>query len=77
MLEMRSHRPGKIFLAVLLLSIIAMMVAVGFGLMETPEGSEPILLFGWMTMPLVAGVVFNLIWLIAYLIYFFKYWPYR
>lgn len=77
MLEMRSHRAGKIFLAVLVLSIIAMMVVIGLGLMETPEGTDPILLFGWMTMPLVAGVVFVLVWLVAYLIYFFKFWPYR
>ena len=77
MLEMRSHRPGKIFLAVLALSIIAMLVIVGLGFMETPEGSDPVLLFGWMTMPLVAGVVFVIIWLIAYMVYFFKYWPYR
>ncbi len=77
MLEMKTHRAGKIFLAVLVLSIIAMMVVVGLGYMETPEGADPILLFGWMTMPLVAGVAFVLVWLIAYLIYFFKYWPYR
>ncbi len=77
MLEMKTHRAGKIFLAVLVLSIIAMMVVVGLGYMETPEGADPILLFGWMTMPLVAGVVFVLVWLVAYLVYFFKYWPYR
>lgn len=77
MREMTSHTPGKIFLLVLALSIIAMMVVVGMGFMETPEGADPILLFGWITMPLAVGIGFVLIWLVAYLIYFFKYWPYR
>ena len=77
MLEMRSHKPGKIFLAVLLLSIIVMMVVVGMGFMETPEGADPILVFGWITMPFAAGIVFILVWLVAYMIYFFKFWPYR
>jgi hypothetical protein len=77
MLEMKHHLPGKIFLLVLLLSIIAMFVVIGLGLMETPEGGAPIILFGWITMPLAAGIVFVLIWLVAYMIYFFKFWPYR
>jgi hypothetical protein len=54
-----------------------MMVVVGMGFMETPEGADPILVFGWITMPLAAGIVFILVWLIAYLIYFFRFWPYR
>ena len=77
MLEMTSHKAGKIFLAVLVLSIIAMVVVVGMGLMETPEGSDPIVLFGWITMPLAVGIAFVLVWLVAYLVYFFKFWPYR
>ena len=77
MLEMTGHTPGKIFLAVLALSVVLMMVFVGMGYMEADPGEDPVLLFGWMTMPLVAGVVFVLIWLAAYLVYFFKFWPYR
>lgn len=77
MLEISSHRPGKIFLLVLLLSIVAMAVIVGMGYMEAAQDGEPILFFGWITAPLAIGIVFVLVWLVAYLIYFFKYWPYR
>ncbi len=77
MREMAGHTAGRIFLAVLALSVIAMLVVVGMGYMETPEGTDPVLFFGWITAPLAIGVVFVLVWLIAYLAYFFKYWPYR
>ena len=77
MTEMMGHWPGRIFLAVLLVSIIALAGIVAQGHTETPTGEAPFLLFGWMTMPLVIGVGFVLVWLIAYLVYFFKFWPYR
>ena len=77
MREMFGHTPGKIFLAVLAISVLAVFIIVGAGYMETPEGEEPLLVFGWITRPLAAGIVFVLIWLAAYLVYFFKYWPYR
>lgn len=77
MREMSGHTAGKIFLAVLALSVIAMLVIVGMGFMETPEGSAPVLIFGWITKPLAIGIAFIIVWLAAYLIYFFKYWPYR
>ena len=77
MREISGHKPGKIYLAVLALSIIAVFVIVGMGLMATPENSEPFLLFGWITRPLALGIGFVLVWLVAYLVYFFKYWPYR
>ncbi len=72
MREIAGHWPGRVFLLVLLISIIGMSVLVASGATESQ-----FLLFGWMTMSLVLGVVFVIIWLIAYLIYFFKYWPYR
>lgn len=72
-----GHWPGRIYLLVLLFSIIGMAVLVSQGITETPEGGEPFLLFGWMTMPLVLGIGFVLLWFVSYLIYFFKYWPYR
>jgi hypothetical protein len=77
MREIAGHTPGKIFLIVLLLSVIAFAVAVFMGVTETPESGEPILIFGWITMPLAIGILFVLFWLVAYLIYFFKFWPYR
>ncbi|MCK4352943.1 hypothetical protein KAW65_05995 [candidate division WOR-3 bacterium] len=70
MREIIKHRPGKIFLFVLAISIIGMLYV-------TKYFTKPILFFGWMTLPFVCGVIFILIWLVAYLIYFFKYWPYR
>lgn len=72
MREMWSHGAGRIFLAVLSLSIIGMFAVIGAGLLE-----RTVLVFGWVTMPLLVGAVFIGIWLIAYLIYFFRCWPYR
>lgn len=77
MREILEHKPGKIYLIVLVLSIIILIAVIGAGFLSTPEGEEPILIFGWITLPLAAGIVFVLVWLIAYLVYFFKYWPYR
>ncbi len=69
---MFSHRPGRVFLAVLGLSIAGMLAAIAGGVME-----RTVLVLGWITMPLLAGILFVLVWLIAYLVYFFRYWPYR
>ena len=77
MREMLGHTPGRIYLLVLLLSVVLMAVAVFMGVTDTPADGVPTLLFGWMTIPLVIGVVFVIVWLIAYLVYFIKYWPYR
>lgn len=77
MTEIMGHWPGRIFLLFLLATIILMSVAISMGVTEIPEGSDPVLLFGWMTMPLVIGVLFVLAWLAAYLVYFFKFWPFR
>ena len=77
MREIFGHTAGKIFLIVLLLSIIALLAIVGMGYMETPAGEDPVVVLGWMTMPLVVGVGFVIVWLVAYMIYFFKFWPYR
>lgn len=70
MREIAQHKPGKWFLIVLLLSIIGMLYVVKYF-------DRGIVLFGWVTLPFFAGIIFVLVWLIAYLIYFFKFWPYR
>lgn len=75
--EMTRHAAGRIYLIALLISIIGFIVFLVMGGTDTPEGAEPILVFGWMTMPLVAGVLFVVFWLVAYIIYFFFFWPYR
>jgi hypothetical protein len=70
MREIAKHKPGRIFLIILLLSIIGMLWVPRYFF-------EPRICFGWMTPPFLAGFIFCLIWLVAYLVYFFRYWPYR
>ena len=70
MREIWGHRPGQIFLIVLLVSMVALLLVIRYFF-------EPILIFGWMPLPFFSGLLFVLIWLVAYLIYFFKFWPYR
>jgi hypothetical protein len=70
MREIARHGIGRVFLAVLALSVIAMLAAPAlFG--------QPRLYCGWMPLPFAIGVVFLLVWLVAYLVYFFGYWPFR
>ena len=77
MREMIRHTAGRIYLIALLLSVVGFIAFLFMGGTEAASTGEPIVLFGWMTMPLVIGVVFVLFWLTAYLIYFFAFWPYR
>ena len=70
MREILKHTPGRIFIGILFVSIVGMMFVPRYF-------SSNILVFGWITLPLAAGIVFVIIWLVAYLVYFFKYWPYR
>jgi hypothetical protein len=70
MREILSHRPGRIFVLVLLLTILGLFAV-------TPLFSKPVMIMGWIGLPFAAGIVFVLIWLCAYLIYFFRYWPFR
>ena len=70
MREILRHTPGRIFIGILFVSIVGMMFVARYF-------SSSILVFGWMTLPLAAGIVFVIVWLVAYLVYFFKYWPYR
>ena len=71
MKEMTRHAAGRIFLIALLASVIGFIVFLFLGGLDTPQGGEPIVVFGWMAMPLVAGIIFVLYWLVAYIIYFF------
>jgi TRAP-type C4-dicarboxylate transport system permease small subunit len=77
MREMIRHRAGRIYLFVLVLSIIGYIVFLAMGGTTAAENGEPILVFGWMTMSLVSGVIFVGFWLVTYIIYFFLFWPYR
>jgi hypothetical protein len=77
MKEIASHAAGRIYLIALLLSVIGFIAFLALGGANAPETGEPIVVFGWMTMHLVAGAIFVVYWLVAYLIYFFRFWPYR
>lgn len=77
MREMARHWPGRIYLILLLLSIIGFIAFLVVGGTDAAENGEPVVLFGWMTMPLVAGAAFVIFWLVTYIIYFFFFWPYR
>lgn len=77
MTEMTRHTAGRIYLLALLLSIVGFIAFLVIGGTGVPASGVPTLLFGWMTMPLVLGVVFVGFWLITYIIYFFFFWPYR
>jgi hypothetical protein len=77
MKEMMRHGPGRIYLIALLLSVVVFIAVLFMGVAELTSAGEAVILFGWMTMPLVVGVLFVIFWLVAYLIYFFFFWPYR
>ena len=77
MKEMTRHAAGRIYLIALLLSVVVFVGLLFLGVTDAPDDGAPIVLFGWMTMPLVAGVAFVLFWLVAYIVYFFFFWPYR
>jgi len=77
MKEMTSHWPGRFYLISLLLSVVALLIFLAMGGTTTMEGAEPFLLFGWITMPLLVGIVFVTFWLVTYIVYFFFFWPYR
>jgi len=77
MREIIRHKAGRIYLIALLLSIIGFIVFLALGGTAVPENGSPILVFGWMTMPLFAGILFVVFWLVTYIIYFFFFWPYR
>lgn len=70
MRELIRHKAGRIYLVVLFLTIIGMLYIVRYFNLK-------ILVFGILPLPFFAGICFLIIWTIAYLIYFFKYWPYR
>jgi hypothetical protein len=70
MREVFSHRAGRFFLVVLVLTVLGLFAV-------TPLFSKPIMIMGWISLPFAAGIVFIVIWLCAYLIYFFRYWPFR
>ncbi|NVL89496.1 MAG: hypothetical protein HWN69_00680 [Desulfobacterales bacterium] len=70
MREIFGHWPGRIFLFVLFLSVVGLFAV-------TPLFSRPVIIMGWITLPFAVGIIFLLVWLCAYLVYYFKYWPFR
>ena len=70
MREILGHWPGRFFLLVLVLAVVGLFAV-------TPLFSRPTIIAGWITLPFAAGIIFLLVRLLAYLVYFFKYWPFR
>jgi hypothetical protein len=68
--EIIGHWPGRIFLFVLFLAAVGLLAI-------TPLFARAVIIMGWISLPFAAGIIFLFIWLCAYLIYFFKYWPFR
>lgn len=77
MKEIARHRAGRIYLFLLVLSVVGYIAFLVVGGTDAGPDGEPFIIFGWMTMPLFSGVLFVLFWLISYLIYYFRFWPYR
>ena len=77
MREMVRHTAGRIYLIALILSIVGFIAFLVVGGTDAAENGEPTIVLGWMIMPLVVGVLFVIFWLVAYIIYFFFFWPYR
>ncbi|MCD5401509.1 hypothetical protein LR013_02800 [candidate division NPL-UPA2 bacterium] len=71
MREITKHLPGKIFIFILLLSLIFAILILPF--IFAPNA----VLFGWMTVPLLSGATLMLVWLGAIAIYVNFFWPYR
>ncbi len=71
MREVWSHWPGRIFLIVIFGSWILAHTVAQF-LFESDT-----VLFGWMPSPIAVGIAIFIVWLVAFGIYLFKYWPYR
>ena len=70
MREMPKHTSGKIFLAVMFLSLFFLIFVAPF--LFTGR-----LFFGWMSEPFFYGLIVTIIWGVALSIYSFRYWPYR
>ncbi len=71
MREMTRHTSGKVFLIVLLGSLIFTVMIMPF--LFAPNT----VFFGWLTVPLLCGAVLMLVWLVAIVVYVSNFWPYR
>ena len=77
MKEIMRHAAGRIYLIALLLSVVGFIAFLVMGGTGANAAGDPVLVFGWMTMDLVAGMAFVIFWLVTYIVYFFFFWPYR
>ncbi len=70
MREILSHRPGRVFAAVLLLSTAGLVSGVWFL-------DRGVVVLGWLPLPFALGIAFTAVWLAACAVYLFRFWPYR
>lgn len=71
MREITRHTPGKIFLAVLAISVVLSILVLPF-VFESNA-----VFMGWLTVPVIAGFILLAVWLFAALVYLNFFWPYR
>lgn len=70
MRECFKHTAGKVFILILVISILGMLIAPIFF-------TSCVMVFGIIPLPFFVGLVMIVIWFIAYVIYFKKYWYFR
>jgi len=68
--EIPTHTAGKIFLAVMFISLFLLTFVAPF--LYTDQ-----LYLGWMSGPFFYGIIVTVIWGVALYVYSFYYWPYR
>lgn len=72
MREIYGHRPGRILIFILALSLIWYIFIVPFVVQHNNY-----LFLGWVPLVVVIWNIQTIVWLAAIYIYTTKYWPYR
>jgi hypothetical protein len=72
MREISSHRPGRIFLLILAVSLFWYVFIVPFVVQNNNY-----LFLGWIPLVVIFWNIQTILWLVATYIYTTKYWPYR
>lgn len=72
MREISGHRPGRILILILALSLIGYIFIVPFVVQNNNY-----LFLGWIPLVVIFWNIQTVLWLIAIYIYTAKYWPYR
>lgn len=71
MREMTKHAPGRIFIAVLAITLLFILFVLPF------IASSKYLFFGWIPTVWFACIMVLVVWAVACGIYLYRYWPYK